>query len=91
MLAFPMTAQTATSAPTAGIVRVAVSPDHNVAPDLNGGGTWQLEATYPDTSAGLAACNAEGRYLITTYPTTDESYECEPAYQLWIWFDASGF
>jgi hypothetical protein len=91
VLALPVAAQAATSAPAAGIARAVFSSDHNVSPDLNGGGSWQLEATYPDTSAGLAACNTEGRYLITTYPKTDESYTCRPAYQLWIYFNPTGF
>jgi hypothetical protein len=60
-------------------------------PDLNGGGSWVLNSTYPDTPAGLAACNAEGRYLVTTYHTTDETYVCEGSYQLWIYFDPYGF
>jgi hypothetical protein len=71
---------------------VAVSPGHDAAPDLSPGGQWEFSGlTYPDTSAGLAACNAEGRYLVTEYHTTDQSYDCEGAYQLWIYFDASGF
>lgn len=89
--ALPMAAQAAT-APTAGIVRVAVAPGPHAAPDLAPGGQWEFSGlTYPDTSAGLAACNAEGRYLITTYHNTDQSYNCEPAYQLWIFFDGTGF
>lgn len=92
VLAFPVAAQATISAPTTDIVRVAVSPGHHVVPDLSPGGQWEFSGlTYPDTSAGLAACNAEGRYLITEYHNTDQSYECEPAYQLWIYFDASGF
>jgi hypothetical protein len=91
-LALPVAAQAATSAPSAGIVRVAVSPGQHVVPDLGSGGEWQFTGlTYPDTSAGLAACEAEGRYLVTTYHNTDQSYQCEGAYQLWIWFDATGF
>jgi hypothetical protein len=92
VLALPLAAQAATSASPAGIVREAVSPGHHAVPDLNGGGQWEFTGlTYPDTSAGLAACNAEGRYLVTTYRNTDESYNCEPAYQLWIYFDPTGF
>jgi hypothetical protein len=63
-----------------------------VAPDLNPGGEWEFTGlTYPDTAAGLAACNTEGRYLITEYHSTDETYECQGAYQLWVYFAASGF
>ena len=54
--------------------------------DLNGGGSWQYVATY----STLAACNAEGVYLITTYPKTDETYSCHGT-QLWVYFDPTGF
>jgi|HubBroStandDraft_5_1064220.scaffolds.fasta_scaffold749147_2 hypothetical protein len=90
--ALPVAAQAASSAPTSGIVRMAVSSGHHAAPNLAPGGQWEFSGlTYPDTSAGLAACNTEGRYLITTYHNTDQTYNCEPAYQLWIYFDGSGF
>lgn len=87
-LALPAAAQAATSAPTAGIARVAASVGHNAAvPDLPYG-QWEFTGlTYPDTSAGLAACEAEGLHDIVTY-RTDISYECLGAYQLWIYFNA---
>lgn len=88
-LALPAAAQAATSAPTAGIARVAASVGHSAAvPDLPPG-EWEFTGlTYPDTSAGLAACEAEGLHLIITYPT-DISYNCLGAYQLWIYFNAT--
>ena len=81
-LALPMAAQ----ASTVSNVQAAISAIRNVSPDLNGGGSWQYVATYPT----LAACNAEGAYLIYTYPKTDETYTCHGT-QLWVYFDPTGF
>jgi hypothetical protein len=91
-LALPAAAQAATSAPTTGIARATASVGHHAAvPDIPPNGQWQFTGlTYPDTSAGLAACEAEGEYLVTTYHTTDITYDCEGAYQLWIYFEAGG-
>lgn len=67
-----------------------------MAPDLPPNGQWQYSgATYPLTSAGLASCNAEGRYLTTEYRHTDISWECKgntpnAGYNLWIYFVPGG-
>jgi hypothetical protein len=60
VLVLPVAAQAAPSAPAAGISRMAVSAAvPNIPPVV-----WEFYGTtYPDTSAGLAACNAEGSYL----------------------------
>ena len=77
--ALPATAQAATSASTAGISRAA-------APDIPLNGKWQEVASYPDTSAGLAACNAEGIHLLTTEKGTATNYSCDGAYVLVVYF-----
>jgi hypothetical protein len=91
-LALPVAAQAASSAPAARIARVAASAGrHAVVPDIPPNGQWQFTGlTYPDTSAGLAACEAEGAHLVTTYHATDITYACQGAYQLWIYFVAGG-
>jgi len=83
----PVAAQAATSAPAARIVRTA-------APNIPPNAQWQFEgATYPNTSAGLAACNSEGKLLVEEYPKTDISWNCRlgspdsGVYNLWILFE----
>jgi hypothetical protein len=92
-LALPAAAQAATSAPTAGIARMAASAGHHAAvPDIPPGSQWEFFGlTYPDTSAGLAACNEEGSYLHRTVPNQDLSWKCslndpDSGYNLWILF-----
>jgi len=94
--AFPVAAQAATSAPTAGNTRMAASAGHHaVVPDIPPNGEWQFTgASYPLTSAGLAACEAEGTYLTIEY-RTDISYTCpanrpDAGYNLWIYFVPGG-
>lgn len=96
-LTLPVAAQAATSAPTAGIARMAASAGrHGVQPGLPPAGEWQFSGfDYPGTAAGLADCNAEGRYLLATYPHTDVSMICragspDPGYDLWIYFVPGG-
>lgn len=90
-LALPLAAHAATYTPSAGIVREAVPAVHHAGPGLSPGGQWQYSGlSYPNTPAGLTACNTEGRYLITTYHSTDQTYQCRPAYQLWIYFLGAG-
>jgi hypothetical protein len=85
-LVIPAAAQAAASAPAARIVRMAV-------PNIPPGAQWEFEgATYPDTSAGLAACNSEGKLLFVQFPKTDISWNCRlgspysGVYNLWILF-----
>lgn len=81
-LALPVAAQAATSAPTAGIAPAATSAGHHAAvPDIPPNGQWQLVGTYPS----LAACTAEGSYLVRTY-RTDTNFFCTGSYQLWVYF-----
>jgi hypothetical protein len=91
-LAVPVTAQAATSASTAGITRAAASAGHHsLAPDLNGHGAWIYSGlSYPDTAAGLSACNAEGRAVIAEDWPTIQNYECQNAYQLWLYYPGGG-
>jgi hypothetical protein len=88
-LAVPLAAQAATSAPAASTsaVRLAVSPN------LEPGTQWDyFGLTYPDTTAGLEACHAEGASLQEGVPTQDLASECllgnpnKGVYNLWILF-----
>ena len=86
-LVIPVAAQAATSAPVARTVEMA-------APNIPPNAQWQFEgATYPDTSAGLVACNSEGKLLFEEYPKTDLSWNCRlgspdsGVYNLWILFE----
>lgn len=83
----PTAAQATTSAPGARTVQTA-------APNIPPNAQWEFEgATYPDTSAGLLACNTEGKDLVVTYPKTDISWNCRlgspdsGVYNLWILFE----
>jgi hypothetical protein len=83
----PAAAQAAPSAPAAPIIRT-------VAPNIPPNAQWEFEgATYPNTSAGLLACNSEGKLLFETYPKTDISWNCRlgspdsGVYNLWILFE----
>jgi|SRR5580693_526574 hypothetical protein len=88
-LAVPLAAQAATSAPAASTsaVRQAVSPN------LDPGTEFEFFGlTYPDTTAGLEACQAEGASLHAGLPAQDLSSEClfgnpnKGVYNLWILF-----
>lgn len=85
-LALPVAAQAATPAHT------AVS--HTVTPGIAPNGQWEYSGlSYPDTPAGLAACNAEGEYLFSQNPHVDQNWSCKPypnSYELWIYFVSGG-
>ena len=86
-LVIPAAAQAAPAAPAQRVVQTA-------APNIPPGAEWEFTgATYPDTSAGLLACNSEGKFLVVTYPKTDISWFCRlgspdsGVYNLWILFE----
>jgi hypothetical protein len=91
-LALPVAAQAATSAPAASI-----SAGRQVAsPAIEPGSEWEFSGlTYPDTTAGLAACHAEGVYFHESVPSQNLAYECllnDPdsgVYNLWILFESA--
>jgi hypothetical protein len=91
-LAVPVAAQAATSVSTAGITRAAASAGHHsLAPDLNGHGAWIYSGlSYPDTSAGLSACETEGAHVIEADWPTIQNYECLGVYQLWFYYPGGG-
>jgi hypothetical protein len=74
---------------------MAASAGHRAAvPDIPIGSQWEFFGlTYPDTSAGLSACSAEGLYLHETVPTQNLGWECRlnspdsGRYNLWILFE----
>jgi len=88
-LTIPVAAQAVTSASTA-----SSSAGRQVAsPDIEPNTTWDFTGlTYPDTSAGQAACLAEGEYWHTSDPSQNIAWECllsDPdsgVYNLWILF-----
>jgi len=54
---------------------------------------WEFSGlTYPDTNAGLGACNAEGLYFHETVPAQNIAWQCQlgnpnaGVYNLWILF-----
>jgi hypothetical protein len=62
-------------------------------PDLPPGSSWGFTGlTYPDTTAGLEACHAEGAYWLKAVPSQNLAFECllnDPdsgVYNLWILF-----
>jgi hypothetical protein len=72
---------------------MAASVGHQaVKPDLPGGSQWEFSGlTYPDTSAGLTACHAEGLYFMKSVPSQNLAFECllndpDSGYNLWILF-----
>jgi hypothetical protein len=91
-LVLPVAAQAATPAPTA-----SASAGRQVAsPDIEPGAEWGFTGlTYPDTSAGLSACHAEGLYWEESVPSQNLAYECllsDPdsgVYNLWILFESA--
>src|SRR5262249_20650631 len=59
------------------------APAHNhsqASAAARAGGTrkWFTGDTYPQTPAGLAACQAEGAYLIANGPYDAPAYNCSP-------------
>jgi hypothetical protein len=85
------TAQAATSAPTAGIAGMATPAGHHaVRPAVQP--VWLFfGSTYPDTSAGLAACNADGAALIADNSPEWSRWQCRlntphaGSYNLWVY------
>jgi hypothetical protein len=65
-------------------------------PDIEPNTQWEFFGlTYPDTSAGLAACNAEGSALHQALPQQNIFWQCrlntpDPGYDLWIFFHSEG-
>jgi hypothetical protein len=74
---------------------MAASASHQVAkPDIPIGSQWLFfGSVYPDTAAGLGACNSEGIYLVVHAPANDKSWECrlnspDAGYDLWVLYES---
>jgi hypothetical protein len=58
-------------------------------------GEWEFYGiTYPDTSAGLKACNAAGLALVVQNPRSYANWKCilndpNAGYNLWLYVDGA--
>jgi hypothetical protein len=89
----PLTAQAVTVTPGAAGASVVPAAHETVTPDASITETSFTGLTYPDTSAGLSACEAQGAADITNAPPLYGdviSYSCElgdpdsGVYNLWL-------
>lgn len=54
------------------------TPAALAAPQIRPNYQWVFSGTtYSDTSAGYGACNAQGQFDVTHFPTEFESWRCE--------------
>jgi len=102
MLVLPVAAQAATSAPAVGVARIAASAGHQAMgakllsnPQYGlGPPEWAFTGlTYPATTAGLSACNAEGEAWHNAVPSQNIAWQCklnnpDAGYDLWNYFRA---
>lgn|ERR1700722_937873 len=85
------TAQAVTAAPIAGIARVATSAGHQIVRPATQPVWLFFGSTYPDTSAGLADCNADGAALIADNSPEWSKWQCRlntphaGSYNLWVY------
>lgn len=90
-LVLSATAQAATSAPTASIARMAASAGHHAARPAIQPHWIFFNGPYADTSAGLAACNADGAGLIEDNSPYWSKWQCRfgtpdsGGYNLWVY------
>jgi hypothetical protein len=74
-----------------GLVFATASPSAVAAPQIRQNYEWVFGgATYPDTSAGHSACQAQGESDVAHFPLQFESWECQlndpdaGVYNLWV-------
>jgi hypothetical protein len=91
-IALPVAAQAAIPAPAAS----TSAGSQAASPGIEPGSEWGFTGlTYPDTTAGLTACHAEGVYWHDSVPSQNLAYECllnDPdsgVYNLWILFESA--